>query len=302
VLKNGDSLAEIVENFDKRVLKIRIAGKDRLENLAIIRHEVRNLHITFENLVVKEMVPCICEECKKRQVPNFFEYRILKQYKQEGVKSIDCTIGQIKKVNVLELISDVILKEEDEIEGEPKRGEEYGRDELPSQMKSDTKAIAKNGKWKKPSTLIPIIVGLIALIPFFFRTGETIPLEGKIELPKTGSKVDSVFSSSGKLSGVPDDRHIWLAIRVGNRYLPQVEINRKDQKWLQDISYDGKLGADFAIVLLAISKKSHEEIEKLKKELDGKKPKYLELVIKEEYSTLDIIKISLIQKELTQKN
>ena len=29
VLKNGDSLAEIVENFDKRVLKIRIAGSDR---------------------------------------------------------------------------------------------------------------------------------------------------------------------------------------------------------------------------------------------------------------------------------
>ena len=203
---------------------------------------------------------------------------------------------------MLDLISDVILKEEDEIKGEPQTGDEYGRHESPTQRKSDTKDIAKNGKWKKFAILIPIIAAIIALIPFFFKTGETIPLAGKIELPKAGSEVDSVFSSSGKLSGVPDNRHIWIAIRVGSQYLPQVEINKKDQKWLQDISYDGKLGVDFAIVLLALSKKSHEEIEKWKKEPVGKKPEYLELVKNEEYSTLDIIEVSLVQKELTQKN
>ncbi len=121
VVKNGDSLAEIVEYFNAKKLEIRIFGNDRLETLAIIRNEVKNLHDTFETLVVHEMVPCNCEECKKNEAPYFFSYDELKQYKQEGEQNIKCRVGKIKDVNVLSLISDVIIDADNEMKGKRER-------------------------------------------------------------------------------------------------------------------------------------------------------------------------------------
>ena len=112
VLEIGNSRAEIVENFDKRILKIRIAGNDRLYALDVIREDIKDLHESFESLVPHEMVPCNCPECQKRQIPHFFDFDELKQYKQEGEKYIKCRIGKIKNVNVLSLISDVFIKED----------------------------------------------------------------------------------------------------------------------------------------------------------------------------------------------
>ncbi len=118
ILKNGDSLAEITETIDKRVLKIRITGNDRLETLSIIRGYINKLNDTFENLSVDEMVPCNCAECNKNEVPIFFKYKLLKQYKQEEEKFIKCNAGNLKNVDVLSLISDVILKEDSEMKDE----------------------------------------------------------------------------------------------------------------------------------------------------------------------------------------
>lgn len=115
VLQIRNSRAEIVEHFNERVLKIRIAGLDRLDTLAIIRKEIKDLHETFESLVPHEMVPCNCPECQKRKVPHFFDFDELKQYKQEGEKYIKCRVGKIKNVSVLSLISDVFIKEEDKM-------------------------------------------------------------------------------------------------------------------------------------------------------------------------------------------
>lgn len=118
VLEIGNSRAEIVEIFDKRILKIRIAGNDRLYALDIIRKEIKDLHETFESLAPHEMVPCNCLECQKREVPHFFDFDELKQYKQEGEKYIKCRVGKIKNVSVLSLISDVFIKEDERMKDE----------------------------------------------------------------------------------------------------------------------------------------------------------------------------------------
>ncbi len=118
VIEIVNSRAEITENFDKRILKIRIVGEDRLYALNVIRKEIKDLHDTFENLVPHEMVPCNCPDCQKRKVPHFFDFDELKQYKQEGEKYIKCRVGKIKNVIVLSLISDVFIKEEDKMKDE----------------------------------------------------------------------------------------------------------------------------------------------------------------------------------------
>jgi GTPase SAR1 family protein len=112
ILKHGNSRAEIIENLDKRVLKIRLFGPNRQDTLAIIRNQIEDLHDTFENLISHEMVPCNCPECEKRDVPHFFDFEELKQYKQEGEEYIKCRVGKIKDVNVLSLIGDTFIKGE----------------------------------------------------------------------------------------------------------------------------------------------------------------------------------------------
>jgi len=87
------------------------------------------------------MVPCNCPECQKSEVPNFFEYNVLKQYKQEKVKLIDCTVGNIKKVNVLSLISDVFIEEDDGMKDE--RGEKIHVEVNPNIYVEGAKAEAK---------------------------------------------------------------------------------------------------------------------------------------------------------------
>ncbi len=116
VLEYGTSRAEIVENLDDRILKVRIVGKDRQDTLAVIRREVNELHDRFANLSVREMVPCNCPECKKAE-PSFFDYDELRQYKEEGEQYIKCRVGYIKDVKVLDLISDVIIRKDDEVKG-----------------------------------------------------------------------------------------------------------------------------------------------------------------------------------------
>ncbi len=112
ILQIGNCCAELIEYINDKKLKIRISGPDRLEALAVIRNIVYELHITFENLKSHEMVPCNCEECLKLVEPNFFDYDELKQYKDEGLNTIRCRIGNIKDVNVLGLISDVFVTED----------------------------------------------------------------------------------------------------------------------------------------------------------------------------------------------
>ncbi|MCP4754999.1 MAG: hypothetical protein GY866_29325, partial [Proteobacteria bacterium] len=115
VLQIGSSRAEVMEHFNRRRLKIRVAGPDRQDALAILRNVVKDLHDAFENLPYLEMVPCNCTECIKRETPQFFDYKALKQYKREGVKYIHCLAGKIKDVDVLSLISDVFIREEIEM-------------------------------------------------------------------------------------------------------------------------------------------------------------------------------------------
>jgi predicted nucleic acid-binding Zn-ribbon protein len=141
VVQNKNTFAEIVENFDKRVLNIRIAGIDRLEMLANIREKIDNFNDSFENLIVHEMVPCNCPECQKSEVPHFFDYEELKQYKREGILQINCRVGKIKPVDVLTLISDVFLKEQDKMKG--KRSKEIYIDFKPTLVAEGGKAGAQ---------------------------------------------------------------------------------------------------------------------------------------------------------------
>jgi GTPase SAR1 family protein len=226
VLRYGNSLAEIIENFDKRVLKIRIAGNDRLETLDVIRKEIRDLFDTFENLVVHEMVPCNCPECQKNDVPHFFDYDELKQYKQEGEKYIKCRVGKIKNVNVLSLISDVFLKEEDRMKDDI--SEKIHIDIKQTQVAEGGKAVAQAEASARAdvdvSVDIDIKVDLPAIQDDFAKLKEALADAN----PKLKEELNRIEDSLDEVSAEDNKKELKKPMNKMRRFLEKVADENSD--------------------------------------------------------------------------
>lgn len=107
VLQIEDTIAEIIEYFHQKVLKIRISGKNKVEALAIIRNEIKEVHDTFESLEPDEMIPCRCNQCRNSESPFFFRYDLLKRCKQKGKNKVMCE-KSLADVRVSNLLSDTL--------------------------------------------------------------------------------------------------------------------------------------------------------------------------------------------------
>lgn len=91
ILEYNGSFALIINNQLKRKISIWIRGINKAELLTIIRHDIYSIHKTFNNISVKEMVPCICEECKNNTEQTFFfDYKIMHKARQKGKKYLMC--------------------------------------------------------------------------------------------------------------------------------------------------------------------------------------------------------------------
>jgi Carbohydrate binding domain (family 11) len=89
---------------------------------------------------------------------------------------------------------------------------------------------------------------------------------GEILSPQNGEQLELQYRASGTLADIPDDRHIWLFVRVDNvLYARKPEISRSDQTWSVTIAEEGResLRPDqrFALVLLMVDSAGHKQIE-----------------------------------------
>jgi small GTP-binding protein len=79
----------ISEPLDRKI-KIWINGKEKKGLLAIIKREIDYIHQTLNKPDVKEMLPCICSECKNSENPYFHNYQDLTKAISKGKKEIEC--------------------------------------------------------------------------------------------------------------------------------------------------------------------------------------------------------------------
>lgn len=92
IIKFEESEALIVSEELDRKIKIAIKGNKKKELLGIIRWEIGNIHKTLNNPSVKEMVPCICNQCLESEESHFYEYSELNRYKSKGKSDITCPV------------------------------------------------------------------------------------------------------------------------------------------------------------------------------------------------------------------
>jgi hypothetical protein len=115
ILKREDTLAEIIESYNKREIKIRLTGTNKRGFLAVITDKFDEIHRSYHRLQVKKLIPCNYSACKNTQDPYPFKLEELQERKRYGRQTIECGKPPFNEVSVQGLIDDImnIAKDKD---------------------------------------------------------------------------------------------------------------------------------------------------------------------------------------------
>ncbi|MBN4002838.1 COR domain-containing protein, partial [Nostoc sp. LPT] len=109
VLNKDQTRAEIIENYNQREIKIRVAGNRKKELMAVITHELEKIHNSYERLQYQTLVPCNCEQCEGSQTPYTYPLEELYKRLNAGYYQRQCE-KSYQTVDVRRLIDDVMFQ------------------------------------------------------------------------------------------------------------------------------------------------------------------------------------------------
>ena len=99
-----NTYALIREFYFENKIVISLYGDAVKEYLFTIRKAFAAIHKDYNDLVIKEMVPCICSYCISNNNPHFYPYRVLKKYEISNKSKIICD-ESVEEVDVNILLS-----------------------------------------------------------------------------------------------------------------------------------------------------------------------------------------------------
>ena len=108
ILKQGDTKAEVIEYYGSRVIKIRVAGKNKRNSLTVITHELDKINNSFNRLKYEKLIPCNCKACKDSQNPFAYDFNKLLERYSNNKLTIECGNPPYEDVQVLSLIDNAI--------------------------------------------------------------------------------------------------------------------------------------------------------------------------------------------------
>lgn len=109
VLNKDQTRAEIIENYNQREIKIRVAVNRTKELMAVITHELEKIHNSYEGLQYQTLVPCNCKNCKNLPTPYSYSLDSLKKRFNASRYQIECE-NSYEMVDVRRLIDDVLFQ------------------------------------------------------------------------------------------------------------------------------------------------------------------------------------------------
>ena len=146
VLRREDTVAEIIETYDARTIKIRISGINRRDFMTIITEEVDKINSQYEKIKVVKLIPCNCNECRKDPSPHFYVLKDLKRRLEKGQAEVECG-KSYETVKVQSMIEEVFNKK---LEGEKKRAEKHTHHHYPREIQRDKLFVSYSHKDKQP--------------------------------------------------------------------------------------------------------------------------------------------------------
>lgn len=124
--------------------------------------------------------------------------------------------------------------------------------------------VERGWKWWLGHVIVPILVALIggAALYLATRDGGDEP-RGTIGFPRDGAEVSRSFMAEGTLEDIPEDRHAWLAVQVGNLLFPKEPEIGLEHHWLkQSVEAGDPPGGRFSLVLLTVDPAGQARIER----------------------------------------
>ncbi len=119
ILNKDNTKAEVIEDYGKREIKIRVIGENKRDFMTIVTYELDKINnyyqpSNYQKLTTyQKLIPCNCKVCQTSQDPNFYDYETLKRFLTHKEEKIQC-YKSFEMVNVSSLINDVfILTEQD---------------------------------------------------------------------------------------------------------------------------------------------------------------------------------------------
>lgn len=108
VLEKDETKAEVIENYEKREIRIRVVGKNRKELMTIVTYALDRIHRTYKHLKHSKWIPCNCDTCKGSQKPHFYAYDKVREFIRDRQYDIQCQKKPYRMVNALMLIGNVV--------------------------------------------------------------------------------------------------------------------------------------------------------------------------------------------------
>jgi hypothetical protein len=106
ILQREGTRAEIIEDYSRRKITVRISGPDTLGLLAIVDDHLERIHRSFPRLKYDRYLPCNCQMCSQRLEPYAYSLTDLKDFAATG-DQIQCRTSR-KLVDAAALIRDVL--------------------------------------------------------------------------------------------------------------------------------------------------------------------------------------------------
>ncbi len=107
ILDKDRTRAEVMEDYGRREIRVRIDGQHKKELLTIVTYELDKIHASYRRLKVNKLIPCNCPACKDNQEPQFYPFEVLQKFTEARQKQIQCQ-KSFQMVNVRGLINDVL--------------------------------------------------------------------------------------------------------------------------------------------------------------------------------------------------
>jgi internalin A len=89
VFEYDSSKAEVIEDYRRTLLTVRIRGGDPRVLLGLIDHQLETIHRSYPGIRFEKLMPCDCETCSRLSDPMMFEVNELKEFAQAG-DAIQC--------------------------------------------------------------------------------------------------------------------------------------------------------------------------------------------------------------------
>lgn len=106
VFASEESEALVIAHPLQRRLTIQISGAEKGTLLSMIRREIDAIHSSMNSPTVRQMLPCVCAECRESENPYMHEFDYLQKAKKRQKYTVECK-QSLDDVRVDDILRDV---------------------------------------------------------------------------------------------------------------------------------------------------------------------------------------------------